>query len=107
MKVSFISAIPAKSLATVLTIALSSTMVLTGCQATKGFLGKRDNGSLAYQKSEHLKPLTLPAEQQTAPFVPLYPIVEAGENTLPISNEAGKQYKLPPPQRILATPATN
>lgn len=104
MKASFISA---KSLTAVLTIALSSTLILSGCQATKGFLGKRNNGSLEYQKSEHLKPLTLPAEQQTAPFVPLYPIVSAGENTLPVSNDAGKQYKLPPPQRILATPATN
>ena len=95
----------ARPLATILTIALSSTLVLTGCQATKGWLGKRDNGSLTYQKSQKLAPLTLPADQKSAPFVPLYPTPKVGANTLTLSNESGKQYKLPAPERAVAVPA--
>lgn len=94
----------ARPLVAVLTIALSSTLVLTGCQATKGWLGKRDDGSLAYQKSQKLAPLTLPADQETAEFVPLYPAPNVGVNTLTLTNEAGKQYKLPPPERSVTVP---
>ena len=85
------------------TIVLASTLVLSGCQATKDFIGKRDNGSLEYQQSKKLTPLELPAAQETAPFVPLYPTPNAGGNTLTLQNEAGKQYQLPKPQRAIAS----
>jgi len=88
-----------------LTILLGSTLVLSGCQSLKEFVGKRDNGSLDYQQSQKLAPLQLPADAQTAPFVPLYPTPNAGVNTLNLENEAGKQYQLPKPQRTVATTA--
>ena len=84
-------------------VVLASTLVLSGCQATKDFIGKRDNGSLEYQQSKKLAPLQLPAAQETAPFVPLYPTPNAGGNTLTLQNEAGKQYQLPKPQRAVAS----
>lgn len=81
------------------TVFLMATLTLTGCSATKGLLGKRDNGSLDYQSSKKLDPILLPANQEPVDFVPLYPTPEAGENTLNLSNESGKQYRLPkPPQ---------
>ncbi|MGM8870318.1 hypothetical protein ACS8E3_01370 [Psychrobacter sp. 2Y5] len=86
-----------------LAVILGSTLVLSGCQSLKEFVGKRDNGSLDYQQSQKLKPLQLPADAQTAPFVPLYPTPNAGVNTLNLENEAGKQYQLPKPQRTVAT----
>lgn len=85
-------------------VALSSTLILSGCQATKGWLGKRDDGSLAYQDSKKLAPLVLPAQQNTAAFTPLYPTPDVGANTLTLTNEAGKQFKLPPPQRAVSLP---
>lgn len=88
---------------TLLTVLLGSTLVLSGCQSLKEFVGKRDNGSLDYQQSQKLAPLQLPADAQTAPFVPLYPTPNAGVNTLKLENEAGKQYQLPKPQRAVAT----
>ena len=86
-----------------LTVILGSTFVLSGCQATKDFIGKRDNGSLEYQQSKKLAPLELPAAQDTAPFVPLYPTPNAGADTLTLQNESGKQYQLPKPQRAVAS----
>ena len=98
-----VSSMTAKTFPTMLTLVLGSALVLSGCQATKGFIGKRDNGSLEYQQSKKLTPLELPAEQETAPFVPLYPTPNAGANTLKLQNEAGKQYQLPKPQRAIAS----
>lgn len=92
---------PTKKLATVLTLIVSSSLLLSGCQATKGLFGKRDNGSLEYQSSEKIAPLQLPADQETAPFVPLYPTPTAGVNTLDLKNESGKQYRLPKPERTI------
>ena len=103
MKTSFTAQ---KSLLTMISIVLGSTLLLSGCQTAKGWLGQRDNGSLEYQDSKKLSPLELPAEQETAPFVPLYPTPDARGNTLKLTNEAGKQYQLPKPERIL-TPAPN
>ena len=97
-----VSSTPAKIFPALLTVVLGSTLVLSGCQATKEVFGKRDNGSLEYQQSKKLAPLQLPAEQETAPFVPLYPIPSAGTNTLTLQNESGKQYQLPKPQRAVA-----
>lgn len=97
-----VSSITAKIFPTMM-VALASTLVLSGCQATKDFIGKRDNGSLEYQQSKKLAPLELPAAQETAPFVPLYPTPNAGGNTLTLQNEAGKQYQLPKPQRAVAS----
>ncbi|WLP94717.1 hypothetical protein [Psychrobacter sp. M13] len=88
-------------------IIMGSTLVLSGCQATKDFIGKRDNGSLEYQQSQKLAPLQLPTDQQTAPFVPLYPTPNVGQNTLVLQNEAGKQYQLPKPERAVAVTAPN
>ena len=96
-----VSSITAKIFPTMMVV-LASTLVLSGCQATKDFIGKRDNGSLEYQQSKKLAPLQLPAEQETAPFVPLYPTPSAGTNTLKLQNESGKQYQLPKPQRAVA-----
>ena len=98
-----VSSITAKIFPTMMVV-LASTLVLSGCQATKDFIGKRDNGSLEYQQSKKLAPLELPAAQETAPFVPLYPTPNAGGNTLTLQNEAGKQYQLPKPQRAVASP---
>ena len=92
----------AKIFPTLMIVVLGSTLVLSGCQATKGVFGKRDNGSLEYQQSKKLAPLELPAAQETAPFVPLYPTPNAGANTLKLENESGKQYQLPKPQRAVA-----
>lgn len=85
-----------------LTLVLGSTLVLSGCQATKNLLGKRDNGSLDYQQSKKLAPIELPAAQETAPFVPLYSTPNAGVNTLQLKNESGNQYQLPKPQRAVS-----
>ena len=97
-----VSSITAKIFPTMMVV-LASTLVLSGCQATKDFIGKRDNGSLEYQQSKKLAPLELPAAQETAPFVPLYPTPNAGGNTLTLQNESGKQYQLPKPQRAVAS----
>ena len=98
-----VSSMTAKMFPAVMTIVLGSTLVLSGCQATKEFIGKRDNGSLEYQQSKKLAPLQLPAAQETAPFVPLYSTPNAGANTLTLQNESGKQYQLPKPQRAVAS----
>lgn len=94
-----------KRLPVILTLILGSTLALSGCQSTKELLGKRDNGSLEYQQSKKLAPLALKAEQETLPFVPLYPTPSAGANTLELQNESGSQYQLPKPQRALSSPA--
>lgn len=97
-----------KILPTMLAVVLGSTLVLSGCQTVKGVIGKRDNGSLDYQDSKKLDPLQLPADQNTAAFVPLYPTPSVGENTLTLQNDAGKQYQLPKPERaIVATSESN
>ncbi len=98
-----VSSMTAKMFPAVMTVVLGSTLVLSGCQATKEFIGKRDNGSLEYQQSKKLAPLQLPAAQETAPFVPLYSTPNAGANTLTLQNESGKQYQLPKPQRAVAS----
>lgn len=89
---------------TLLAVILGSTVVLSGCQTAKGWLGQRDNGSLDYQDSKKLAPVQLPAAQETAAFVPLYPTPNVGANTLNLQNEAGKQYQLPKPERAVTTP---
>ncbi len=91
-----------KTFPATLAIILGSTLVLSGCQSIKEFVGKRDNGSLEYQQSQKLAPLQLPVDADTAPFVPLYPTPNVGENTLELQNESGKQYQLPKPQRAVA-----
>ena len=98
-----VSSMTAKIFPAVMTVLLGSTLILSGCQATKEFIGKRDNGSLEYQQSKKLAPIQLPAAQETAPFVPLYPTPNAGANTLTLQNESGKQYQLPKPQRAVAS----
>ncbi|WP_019673122.1 hypothetical protein [Psychrobacter lutiphocae] len=80
-------------------IGVSSITLLSGCQATQGFFSSFNNGSLAYQDSEKLEPLQLPEDQETAPFIPLYPTPPVGVNTLDLENESGKRYKLPAPYR--------
>jgi uncharacterized lipoprotein len=102
MKTSFTST---KMLPAMLTLILGSTLVLSGCQATKGFIGKRDNGSLEYQDSKKLVPLQLPVAQDPAAFVPLYPTPNVGVNTLELQNESGKQYQLPKPERAITVNA--
>lgn len=99
------SSTTAKLFPAMLTVVLGSTLVLSGCQATKNLLGKRDNGSLEYQQSKKLAPIELPADQETAPFVPLYPTPNAGANTLTLQNESGSQYQLPKPQRTISNPS--
>lgn len=90
-----------KLITAIFTLVLGSTVVLSGCQSAKGLISKRDNGSLDYQDSQKLAPLQLPAAQETAAFVPLYPTPNAGENTLTLQNESGKQYQLPKPERAV------
>ena len=98
------SSTTAKIFPTMLTLVLGSTLVLSGCQATKNLLGKRDNGSLDYQQSKKLAPIELPAAQETAPFVPLYATPNTGANTLTLQNESVNQYQLPKPQRAVSNP---
>ena len=100
-----VSSKTAKIFPAMLTLVLGSTLVLSGCQATKNLLGKRDNGSLEYQQSKKLAPIELPAAKETAAFVPLYPTPNVGTNTLTIQNESGRQYQLPKPQRIASSPS--
>lgn len=90
-----------KMFTVMMTLILGSTLVLSGCQTAQGWLGKRDNGSLEYQDSKKLAPLQLPADQDTAPFVPLYPTPNVGANTLILQNDSGKQYQLPKPERVV------
>lgn len=103
------SLMTSKTFTTLFTLVLGSTLVLSGCQTAKGVLGKRDNGSLEYQQSQKLAPLEMPVAQQAAPFVPLYPTPNLGENTLQLQNESGKQYRLPKPERTvpITTAPTN
>ncbi|OOR91682.1 hypothetical protein B0181_02765 [Moraxella caviae] len=74
--------------------------VMTGCSTVSGFLGKRDNGSLDYLSSKKAEPILLPANQQSAEFVPLYTTPTVGDNQLQLTNEAGKQYELPKPPQV-------
>lgn len=99
------SSITAKIFPAMLTLIMGSTLVLSGCQSTKELLGKRDNGSLEYQQSKKLAPVELPADQETLPFVPLYPTPSTGANTLNLQNESGSQYQLPKPQRAVSSPS--
>lgn len=81
--------------------------VIAGCQTSRGLFNKIDDGSLEYQQAEQLPPLKLPAEQKTAPFIPLYPTPDVGVNTLELANESGKRYKLPNPYRQVPTTSAN
>jgi len=100
-----VSSTTAKLFPAMLTVILGSAVVLSGCQSAKDLLGKRNNGSLEYQQSKKLAPIALPAEKETAPFVPLYPTPNAGANTLTLQNESGSQYQLPKPQRTISNPS--
>lgn len=80
-------------------IGISSVAVLSGCQATRDLFGRVDDGTLDYQKAEKLEPLQLPADKETAPFVPLYPTPHVGVNTIDTENKSGQRYDLPPPYR--------
>ena len=81
-----------------LSLSMIAMLSLVGCQTIKGWTNKIDNGSLDYAEAKKLEPIKLPVEQQTAPFTPLYPTPNVGENTLPITDEDGKRYQLPPPR---------
>ena len=87
-----------------LSLSLIAGLSLAGCQTVKGWTNKIDNGSLDYVEAKQLPPVKLPADQQTAPFVPLYPTPNVGENTLKIQDENGKRYQLPPPRQMVVTP---
>lgn len=82
------------------TLILAVSVALTGCTTIKDYMGKRSNGTLDYQNSQKLDPLALPAGQQTAEFTPLYPTPHVGENTLNLTNSAGRQYELPKPPQV-------
>ncbi|MDO5651228.1 MAG: hypothetical protein Q4G13_03710 [Moraxella sp.] len=84
-------------------IAVLSTILFTatGCSTVKGWLGKRDNGSLDYQSAKKLAPIEIPVAQPTAQFTPLYPTPTVGENTLELKNPSGKQYQLPTPPQVV------
>lgn len=86
-----------------LVVGITSVAVLSGCQATKGVFGKVDDGSLTYKDAKKLEPMQIPAEKETAPFVPLYPTPSVGTNTLELENESGQRYQLPPPYRQVPT----
>ena len=87
--------------ALIITLAVSLSLSMTGCSTLKGWLGKKDNGSLDYQKSQKLDPIKLPATQTTAPFTPLYAVPDnAPANTLTLTNESGARYQLPKPPTV-------
>lgn len=75
----------------------SIAMLMTGCQSAKNLFAQYDNGSLDYQNSQLLAPIHLPAEQETNPFMPLYPTIDLGDSPIDVKNTAGKQYQLPMP----------
>lgn len=79
-----------------ITTAMMGLMLLTGCQSIKNVLGKRDNGSLDYVSATKLDPIRLPAQQESAPFIPLYEVPTVTEEVVPTTNESGKQYQLQP-----------
>ncbi|MDO4450835.1 MAG: hypothetical protein Q4B79_07765 [Moraxella sp.] len=81
-------------------VILAGLIILTGCQSIKGVLSKRDNGSLDYTRSQKTAPIALPAQQATAPFVPLYDVPDVPQKITPTTNDAGTQYQLPRPPRI-------
>lgn len=78
-------------------VAIVLSTALAGCSTAKGWLGKRDNGSLDYQQSRKLDPIKLPANQASAEFIPLYPTPELGASPIGLTNDSGKQYELPKP----------
>ena len=86
-----------------LSIAVIAGLSLAGCQTIKGWTNKIDNGSLEYVDAKQLEPIKLPADQQTAPFIPLYATPNVGKNTLQISDDNGKRYQLPPPRPMANT----
>lgn len=75
-------------------------VLLSGCASLSNAMGKRNNGSLNYQDSHKLDPIALPVEQSMAQFTPLYPTPSVGQNTLNLTNDAGKQYQLPKPPQV-------
>lgn len=80
---------------------LSGCLALTGCSTLKGWFGKRDDGSLDYQKSQKLDPIKLPANQATANFSPLYSVPSnAPTNTLDLTDPSNSRYALPKPPTI-------
>ncbi len=79
---------------------MASVVLLTGCQSIKNVLGKRDNGSLDYLHASKLDPIRLPANQESAPFVPLYEVPSVAGEVIPMTNESGKQYQLPRPPQV-------
>lgn len=81
-------------------VILVGLVALTGCQSVKGVLSKRDNGSLDYTRSHKTAPIALPAEQASAPFIPLYDVPDVPQKITPTANDAGTQYQLPRPPRI-------
>lgn len=81
-------------------IVLSCLMAITGCQNTQNLLGNYRDGSLDYVSAQKLPPLQLPAHQANIEFVPLYPTPAVGQNTLDLTNQSGKQYRLPKPPQI-------
>lgn len=91
------------SIMKVAVIGASSLVFVSGCQATKSLFGNIEDGSLDYKKAEKLDPLQLPADQETAPFVPLYPTPAVGTNTLELENDSGKRFELPAPYRQVPT----
>lgn len=83
------------------TVFLASMITLAGCQTIKSTLGKRDNGSLDYRKTQKLDPIRLPQGQQAATFVPLYDTPDVtSEQVAPLTNDSGRQYQLPAPPKI-------
>lgn len=80
-------------------LAMMGVVLLTGCQNIKNVLGKRDDGSLDYVSATKLDPIRLPANQESAPFVPLYDVPDVAGEIVPSTNESGKQYQLPKPPK--------
>ncbi len=83
----------------IMTTVVVTASLLSGCQMISDWSGKRNNGSLDYQKSKLLAPIKLPAEQKTQGFVHLYPAIEMGKSTIDTTNKTGTQYELPAPRR--------
>lgn len=80
---------------------LTAGVLLSGCQQVNGLLAKRDNGSLDYLNAKKLPPIALPADQQHAPFTPLYAVPDVPKAVEPSTNQTGKQYQLPTPPKVV------
>ena len=78
-------------------LSLGLVVVATALSGCTTFKQKVADSSLDYQKTTKLNPIVLPADAQTLPFIPLYNVPQAGENTLKLKIDKSKRFVIPRP----------